>query len=149
MDLYHQRTGAVYHLTDLDRLRGTAPTKLILLAEPEERERLHSRFSRELEGRAAVTRSEPEYLEIMAPGISKGAALPAIARHLGIATEQILAVGDADNDNEMLEAAGIGVAVANAREETRRIADFVTESSNNDGAVAEAIRRFALGGNTS
>jgi hypothetical protein len=145
MDLYAGRTGAEYRIeADLFHFRGVEPTKLILLAEPGEVERLHARFGRELHGRAFVTRSDPEYLEFMAPGVDKGRALATIARHYGVGTDEILALGDADNDIGLLEAAGIGVAVANAREHVRAAARHVTEATNNEGAVAEAVRRWVL-----
>ncbi|MCZ6795059.1 MAG: Cof-type HAD-IIB family hydrolase [Planctomycetota bacterium] len=146
MDVYSGRTGSRYHLVDLNQFRGVEPTKMILLAAPEERDRLYERFSREYGERASISRSDPEYLEIMAPGVTKGSALPVLAAHYGFTTEEILAVGDADNDNEMLEIAGLGVAVANARPSTKEIADVVTERTNNEGAIAEAVYRFALGG---
>lgn len=143
-DLYSSRTGAEYHLGDLSRFDGVPPTKLILLAEPEEVQRLREHFSGELGNRASITRSEAEYLEIMAPGVDKGTALPAIARHHGITCEEILAVGDADNDAELIRQAGIGIAVANATEKCKSLADAITERTNNEGAVAEAVYRFVL-----
>jgi hydroxymethylpyrimidine pyrophosphatase-like HAD family hydrolase len=94
--------------------------------------------------RAAITKSDPEYLEIMAPGVDKGTALLEIARHLGLSLEEVLAVGDADNDIGMLQAAGIGVAVRNAKPHVQAAAREVTDLTNNEGAVAEAVRRFAL-----
>ena len=144
MDIYSGRTGAEYHIEDLSGRIGQEPTKLILLAEPEERDRLHDHFVTELGDRAYITKSEPEYLEIMAPGVSKGTALEALGEHYGFGLPNVLAVGDAENDNPMLEAAGIGVVVANGTEASKAVADHVTEKTNNQGAVAEAVRRFAL-----
>jgi Cof subfamily protein (haloacid dehalogenase superfamily) len=144
MEIYSGRTGAEYRIVDLSRFLGTAPTKLILLAEPPECDRLLERFRGELGPRASITKSDPEYLEIMAPGVDKGTALPALAEHFGISTEEILAIGDADNDTGMLRRAGVGVAMANATPGARQAAAAVTERSNNEGGVAEAIRRFAL-----
>jgi hypothetical protein len=144
MSIYSGRTGAEYQLTDLTRFAGLQPTKLILLADPEERDRLHGQFSAELGGQASISKSDPEYLEVMAPGVTKGSTLPVLARHLGLTTDEVLAIGDADNDKEMIQAAGVGVAVANAVPEVRSIAGVVTERDNNQGAVAEAVWRFAL-----
>lgn len=144
MDIYSTRTGAEYHLEDLSGRVGQEPTKLILLAEPEERDRLHDHFTAELGDRAYITKSDPEYLEIMAPGVSKGTALQALGEHYGFSIDNVLAVGDAENDNPMLEAAGIGVVVANGSDASKAVADHVTERTNNEGGVAEAVRRFAL-----
>ena len=144
MDIYSTRTGAEYHIEDLSGRIGQEPTKLILLAEPRERDRLHEHFTAELGDRAYITKSDPEYLEIMAPGVSKGSALQALGEHYGFSVANVLAVGDAENDNPMLEAAGIGVVVANGTEASKAVADHVTERTNNEGGVAEAVRRFAL-----
>ena len=56
-----------------------------------------------------------------------------------------MAIGDNSNDVPMIEAAGVGVAVANATDEAKAAADYVCEADNNAGAVAEAIERFVLG----
>lgn len=145
MDIYAGRTGAEYQTRpNLDEFRGVSPTKLILLADPPERDRLHDHFREEFGDRAFITKSDPEYLEIMAPGVHKGVGLATLARHYGFTCENILAVGDAENDLGLLESAGIGVAVANADPKVKAVADFVTERTNNEGAVAEAIERWVL-----
>ena len=144
MEIYSGRTGAEYHIEDLSGRIGQEPTKLILLAEPDERDRLHDRFTAELGDRAYITKSDPEYLEIMAPGVSKGTALETLGEHYGFSLPNVLAIGDAENDNPMLEAAGIGVVVANGTAASKAVADYVTERTNNEGGVAEAIRRFVL-----
>jgi Cof subfamily protein (haloacid dehalogenase superfamily) len=144
-DLYTKRTGAEFRLVhDIGQFRGTAPTKLIVMADPGDRERLYERFRVELDGRAFVTRSEPEYLEIMGPHVDKGAALREIAQHYGVAPEETLAVGDSHNDVELLQVAGTSVAMANAPERVREIAQHVTTRSNNDAGVAEALKRWIL-----
>jgi len=80
----------------------------------------------------------------MAPGVNKGTALPLIGRHYGIRVEEILAVGDAENDLDMLLTAGVGVAMANAPSAVKAAARHVTEKSNNEAGAAEAIRRWAF-----
>jgi Cof subfamily protein (haloacid dehalogenase superfamily) len=144
--LYSRRTGARYQLVaDLKTaFPGITPTKLILLADALECDRLLPDLRCRLEGRACIVKSEPEYLEITAPGIDKGSALPVIARRYGISTGEIMAVGDAENDIGMLRAAGLGVAVANASPEVKACANRVTERTNNDGGAAEAIYRWAM-----
>jgi len=144
-EIYATRTGAKYHFTDLDRFAGRSPTKAILLADPQERDRLWEHFRAELDGQATVTRSDPEYLEFMARDVNKGTALPVLAGHFGISTSEILAMGDADNDQELLEQAGLGVAVANARDVAKKAARFVTRRTSAEGAVAEAVERWVLG----
>jgi Cof subfamily protein (haloacid dehalogenase superfamily) len=144
MAQYHKHTGADYCVTDLTQFDGCAPSKVILLTETEVRDRLYDQFVEELGERAAIVKTEPMYLEVMAPGVNKGAALPTLAEYCGITTDEILAIGDADNDTSMVAAAGIGVAVANGSAATLEAADYITEHTNNDGGVAEAVHRFVL-----
>jgi hydroxymethylpyrimidine pyrophosphatase-like HAD family hydrolase len=81
---------------------------------------------------------------MMAPGIDKGDGLLRLARHYGIHPDETMALGDAENDIEMLRAAAVGVAMANAPPQVRAAASFVTKRTNNEAGVAEAIRRFAF-----
>jgi len=90
-----------------------------------------------------ITKSKPFYLEAMHPEATKGKALEAVARYFGINRAEVMAVGDSYNDLDMLQWAGLGVAMANAREEVRRAADYVT-LSNEEHGVAEALTKFIL-----
>lgn len=80
---------------------------------------------------------------IMDASVSKGRALMFIAEKLGIDTEEVVAIGDSENDIELLEVAGLGVAVANAHEKLKEIADIVTSKPNGDGVV-EALEFLGL-----
>jgi hypothetical protein len=80
-------------------------------------------------------------IHLQTPGVSKGAALTALAREMGISPSDMMAVGDSENDIEMLEAAGIGVAVRNAPAAVQAAADRVTEESYGDGFV-EAVKKY-------
>lgn len=77
------------------------------------------------------------------PDVDKGSSLGIIANEMGIKTDEILAIGDSENDIEFLKVAGMKVAVSNADEELKAIADYVTEHPHGDG-VAEAIEKFIL-----
>ena len=111
-----------------------------VLESPEAREKLWTVLSR---GTAALTRAETSQIETGPPGISKGSGLLSVCRILGIAPEETIAVGDADNDLPMMEAAGLSVAVGNAAERIREKCDRVVADNMHDGA-AEAIERFLL-----
>lgn len=87
--------------------------------------------------------SETIYLEVLPPGINKGTALAAMAGRLGIERDAIIAVGDNLNDLEMIEYAGLGVAMANAPEALRARATVVAPS-NDDHGLQEVIERFIL-----
>ncbi len=112
-------------------------------------ERLASTATRELGDRITTHHIhnkmyEGHILEILSAEANKWNALEELARSLGIASEEIFAIGDDQNDRRMLEEAGFGVAMANAKPEVRAIADFVTGPNVDDGA-AHAIERFILG----
>lgn len=84
-------------------------------------------------------------IEINASGVNKGTALVELGSMLGIEREQIMACGDGDNDVEMLREVGFGVAMGNAIEKAKAVADYITVSNDEQGA-AKAIERFALRG---
>lgn len=85
----------------------------------------------------------PNDLEVIAGGIDKGEGLRFLLNHLGIAPEEVLAMGDGGSDVPLLQAAGIGVAMANATGSAKAAADFVTGSCEEDG-VAAALEKFVL-----
>ena len=88
-----------------------------------------------------IVRSEPYFIEFIHPEAGKGKALAYLAQSLGIVAEEVMVIGNAQNDVSMLEFAGIYVAVANAIPEVKAVSDFVTSSNNNQG-VKQAIERL-------
>ncbi len=85
--------------------------------------------------------STPHFLEFFSSKTSKAIALAYIGNLCGIKRENIIAFGDEKNDMTMLEFAGMGIAMANARDEVKEKADFVT-LSNNDNGFADGVYRF-------
>lgn len=90
-----------------------------------------------------VTSSWVQNWELMPVGVDKGAAVKELAKHLGLDSSNVMALGDFDNDLSMIDYAGLGVAMGNASENVLRIADAVT-LTNDENGVAEAIHRYAL-----
>ena len=84
-------------------------------------------------------------IEINAAGVNKGKGLVALGGLLGIRREEIMAIGDGDNDTVMLEEAGFGVAMGNAEDKVKACADYITGTNDEDGA-AKAIEKYVLGG---
>ena len=82
------------------------------------------------------------WLDLAPEGVSKASGLAEICSKLGVAQEHVLAIGDGRNDIEMLEWAGRGVAMGQAPDEVKAIADHVTETVENDGAAVEINRWF-------
>jgi hydroxymethylpyrimidine pyrophosphatase-like HAD family hydrolase len=92
---------------------------------------------------ADLTESAPRYLEILPQNVHKGSGLTHLCEHLGIAQNEVAAIGDYRNDIEMLKFAGVSGAVANALPEIKSLADY-TVSSNEEGGVGEFIAQFVL-----
>ena len=82
-------------------------------------------------------------LELNIASANKGVALARLAAHLGLSSANCIAFGDGRNDLTMIEAAGVGVAMANAHPDVRAAADDVTLSNDEDG-VAAALVRYGL-----
>ncbi len=83
-----------------------------------------------------------EYLDISTSNVSKGNAVNALSNHLSMPKEQILAIGDNINDISMFNITNIAVAVNNAYDEVKEVADFITKNSAGNGGFAEAIYKF-------
>jgi phosphoglycolate phosphatase (TIGR01487 family) len=82
-------------------------------------------------------------LHLTDPKVNKGKSLEIVAKDMGITLDEIMAVGDSENDLEFLEVAGFKVAVANADKELKENTDYVTQKPYGDG-TAEAIEKFIL-----
>ncbi len=97
------------------------------------------------QGELALRRvfSERDFLELLPAGVSKATGLRAICRALDVALEEVVAVGDNPNDVEMVEEAGLGVAVANAHPVLKEAARYVTRAPGGE-AIAEVVERFLL-----
>ncbi len=90
-----------------------------------------------------LVQSDTDFVEILAPGTSKGTALRWLRQKLGLPREEVMAIGDHHNDRELLSEAGCGVAVANAVEELKEAASLVTRAPFGRG-VAEVLREIFL-----
>ncbi len=86
---------------------------------------------------------EPTMIECLSNGVDKGLALKRVAEHYGVDMSEVMAFGDSFNDIGMLKAAGLGVAMGNARPPVKLAADIVADTNNNDG-VAQIIEKYCL-----
>ena len=84
-----------------------------------------------------------DFINVVAPGVSKGQALEALASHLGIALSEVIAIGDGANDVSLLSKTGLAIAMDNAADELKVVADYVTLDVDHNG-VAAAINKFLL-----
>lgn len=89
---------------------------------------------------------DPFFVEFLTPGVCKGTGLKKMCEAIGMPLEHVAAFGDGDNDVEMLELAGLGVAMANARDVTKAAADVVLQKTNDDNGVACFIDELLAAG---
>jgi Cof subfamily protein (haloacid dehalogenase superfamily) len=114
------------------------PTKIVSVGEPELLDGLEARLKERFANRLYISKSLPFFLEIASPEVTKGSGLQFLAEHLSSSAEKTVAFGDGENDIELLEWAGFGVAVANAHERVLAVADFVCPPVTEEG-VAQVI----------
>jgi len=146
IDIYRDRTGSPYRFVEsLEGYLHREPTKLLMVMEPTRREEVAEVWKAKLGARADVVKTDPEYLEFLAPGADKGAAITYLARARGFGLDAVMAMGNGENDVPMLKRAGLSVAVSNACGHCRDAAQHVTENDHDHDAVAEAVERWVLG----
>lgn len=90
-----------------------------------------------------IVASWDDNFEIMQKGSTKGDAVKRLAEYFNISREEVMCIGDSENDFSMIEYAGIGVAMGNAIEKVKFASDYITDTNINDG-VAKAIKKFVL-----
>jgi Cof subfamily protein (haloacid dehalogenase superfamily) len=117
------------------------PTKLVVIGDPEALDGLEARLKTHFDGRLYISKSLPHFLEFAAPGVTKAAGLEFLAGRLGFERSRTVAFGDGENDIELVEWAGYGVAVANAHDRVLAAADFVCPPVEEEG-VAQVVEAF-------
>lgn len=128
---------------DFDRLLNEPLTKILFIDEPEQCDRLADELKPLVGGLVHITKSKPNYLEFIHPEGTKGHALRYLAGHYGIDLNEVIAIGDSWNDRDMIELAGLGVAMGNAVPALKELADYVTRTNNEEG-VRHVIEQFVL-----
>lgn len=118
-------------------------TKAVVVADAENARQYAQRMQEYFDGRAYVTRSLPEFVEVLNPAVDKGKALRFVAARLGVAMEEVVAIGDSWNDAPLLQTAGLGIAMGSAPTQLRELAAAVVGDLAHDG-VAEAIEKYVL-----
>jgi Cof subfamily protein (haloacid dehalogenase superfamily) len=117
------------------------PTKLVVIGDPDALDGLKQRMLERFDGRLYISKSLPYFLEFASPDVTKAAGLAFLAEHLGFSRERTVAFGDGENDIELVEWANYGVAVENADDLVKEVADFVCPSVGEEG-VAQVLEAY-------
>ena len=144
---YCKRTSAGYRqIGNVRRDLSEAPVKALMidLEESGALDGMAAWINESLAGQVDCFYSSTFFLEAVAAGVNKGAAVEELCRLLNIPIDQSVAAGDEANDISMIRAAGIGAAMVNGVPAVKAAADYVTERDNNHDGVAEIIRKFLL-----
>lgn len=123
-----------------ERIWNVPWIKWLLVGDKEVLDKYEPIYRREYDSGFCV-RSGDKYLDIVSGGVSKGKGVLYLAELYGIQPEKIITVGDNMNDIDMIETAGIGVAVSNAEDKVKEAAD-IQVCSNNEGAIADILEKI-------
>lgn len=109
--------------------------KCLMTADGDYLAKVEKEMKKYWEGKLNIVRSEPYFLEVTEVGIDKASTITNMVKKLGKSVDNLICCGDGFNDLSMIQAAGIGVAMANAQERVRAAADYITKSNDEDGIV--------------
>jgi Cof subfamily protein (haloacid dehalogenase superfamily) len=126
----------IHAVGDLVTWLDSDPTKLVAVGDPDALDDLEAELKPRFAGRLFISKSLPFFLEFAHPDVSKGSGLTFVAERLGFGPDETVACGDGENDRELLDWAGFGVAVANAHEDVLERADLVVPSVQEEGVAS-------------
>lgn len=140
---YRPPVPPVIEVEDLTSLAPEPCIKIVAIGEESRLRASRPALMAAFAGQLYITQSAYDLLEFLHPEVSKENGLRTIARDLGIAPEEVVAIGDGHNDIGMIRFAGLGVAMGNAHDEVKEEANYVTLSNAEDG-VAVVIEKLIL-----
>lgn len=135
----YEARGGNFKLSEIDDLAAFATfpiNKILIAAQPEYLQKIAPALHAPFDETVTAAFSAPFYFEFTDKGIDKAKALNTVFPEMGIHSENIIAFGDGHNDRSIIEYAGIGVAMGNAVDALKEIADDVTLSCDKDGIAA-------------
>jgi Cof subfamily protein (haloacid dehalogenase superfamily) len=140
---YHQDSGFVYEVVNLNAHDGGGIAKVLYIGEPDDLAAVSVNLEREFGASLYVTYSMPDCLEVMAPNVSKGRALQVVLNHLGVDAARCVAFGDNMNDIDLLETAGYPFMMNNANPDLIARLPAVPRIGNNfEAGVAHHLRKL-------
>jgi Cof subfamily protein (haloacid dehalogenase superfamily) len=125
----------IQEVGDLREWLSEDPTKLVAVGDPAALDTLEDVLKPRFRGRLFVSKSLPHFLEFANPDVNKGSGLAFVAERLGFTAAETVAGGDGENDRELLDWAGFGVAVANAHPDILSRADLIVPSVDEEGVA--------------
>ncbi len=123
----------IKHIDSFKEVVNFSVNKVLLTGNPDYAGRIVEEFKAPYGDSLSIYRSAPFFIEVMAQGIDKAASLQALINRLGITPNEVISFGDGYNDLTMIEFAGMGVAMANAVDEVKQRADYITLSNDEEG----------------
>ncbi|WP_290033185.1 Cof-type HAD-IIB family hydrolase [Ligilactobacillus cholophilus] len=135
-------TNMELHYREISQLSVKA-TKFMWADEPNKISKTIKQIPQEIKSKYYIVRSEPFFLEFTSPQATKGHAVIELAQKLGIKQNEIMTVGDENNDLTMLEAVKHSVAMGNGNEKVKQVASYITDDNNHDG-LGKAVEKFVL-----
>ena len=117
--------------------------KILFVNDYDDIAKIRKQIPKELYEKFEITSSTPERIEFVKKGITKSNSLQFICKKCNIKQSEVIAIGDADNDIDMINFAGLGVAMGNAQNSLKEKANYITRSNNDDG-VADVIEKYIL-----
>lgn len=145
---YEELAGLTGHVVGREGIYAhvqRVPKMLSISSGAEETDARVAELQKTFAGRVFPVKSNPNYAEIIGIGINKATSLEKLAAKLGFTMDEVMAIGDSNNDLPMLKAAGKSVAMGNANDAVKAACDYVTANCEESG-VAAAIRKYVLQG---
>lgn len=144
--IQYEARGCNYKLCEVDNLVSFTKTplyKVLITGEPEYLDANLEAMKAALSDKVTIAKSAPFFVEFTNKGVDKSQSLTTILDRIGVTHENVIAFGDGMNDYSLLENAKIGVAMGNATQSLKDIANYVTDTNDNDGIVS-ALKHFNL-----
>lgn len=138
-----ESNGCILIEDSLDQL-SFRPHKILVSAEPEYLDSVMNDIAEPFKDELDFVKSEPYYLECLIKNENKGRTLARFCELKGISLNEVIAFGDNYNDIELIQTAGIGVAMGNAVESLKKVADFVTDTNDQDGISKFLVKKIII-----
>lgn len=139
---YTDERAAEYVIKSFDELKLEKVNKLLAINfEDENKVTMWKEYLETKYTDVYFVKSMPYFCEVCHPEATKGHAVDFLIKHWGLTKEEVMTIGDQNNDIELLQAGGIKVAMGNATDELKATADFVTDTVNKNGFV-RAVEKY-------